>query len=309
MRLSNEGYKHIILINRDTNERVPLTSGTMVVTQIYHWDEVLHLIYFHATRVGSPGERHLYTVYDNMSGQPGLITCISCDVTNNHGGLCGFNDFNFSADKSFYIMSCKGPHVPEEYLYQTTPNKKIKTLVANDLLSAALAKKIRPNITNLDIKIAGGKYDAKVRLYLPPDFDEHKKYPLLVEVYAGPNYQQVNDMFRLDWESYLTTSESIIYALIDGRGSGFRGDDLLYEVYYNLGGPEVEDQLDVTRQLLERYSFLDASKVAIWGWSYGGLYITFIEHFMPSYVDKYHNIPTKDADIFAMGNCHKMATS
>ena len=81
----------------------------------------------------------------------------------------------------------------------------------------------------------------------------------------------VNDLFELDWGSYLTTSENIIYAVIDGRGSGFRGDDLLHELYYNLGGPEVQDQIDVTHQLLMTHSFLDASKVAIWGWSYGGL--------------------------------------
>lgn len=77
-------------------------------------------------------------------------------------------------------------------------------------------------------------------------------------------------MFKLDWGTYLTTSESVIYAVIDGRGSGFRGDDLLFELYYNVGGPEVEDQLDVTRQLLKRFAFIDRSRVAIWGWSYGG---------------------------------------
>ncbi len=77
-------------------------------------------------------------------------------------------------------------------------------------------------------------------------------------------------MFKLDWGTYLTTTENVIYAVIDGRGSGYRGDDLLHELYYNLGGPEVIDQIDVTRQLLKRYSFIDKTKVAIWGWSYGG---------------------------------------
>ena len=77
-------------------------------------------------------------------------------------------------------------------------------------------------------------------------------------------------MFKLDWGTYLTTTENVIYAVIDGRGSGYRGDELLHELYYNLGGPEVIDQIDVTRQLLKRYSFIDKTKVAIWGWSYGG---------------------------------------
>jgi dipeptidyl aminopeptidase/acylaminoacyl peptidase len=46
-------------------------------------------------------------------------------------------------------------------------------------------------ISNLDIKVDNGKYDAKVRLYLPHDFNERNKYPLLINVYAGPNSQQV----------------------------------------------------------------------------------------------------------------------
>ncbi len=93
---------------------------------------------------------------------------------------------------------------------------------------------------------------------------------MLVNVYAGPNSQQVNDRFKLDWGAYLTTSEQVIYAVIDGRGSGFQGDEMLMEIYKDLGGPEVQDQMDVTRRLIELYSFIDRDNVAIWGWSYGG---------------------------------------
>ena len=74
----------------------------------------------------------------------------------------------------------------------------------------------------------------------------------------------------MDWGTYLTTSESVIYAVIDGRGSGYRGNDLLHEIYYKLGQPEVQDQIDVTKRLVDQYAFIDASNVAIWGWSYGG---------------------------------------
>ena len=40
--------------------------------------------------------------------------------------------------------------------------------------------------------------------------------------------------FKLDWGTYLATSEDVIYAVIDGRGSGYRGDDLLFEIYYKV---------------------------------------------------------------------------
>ena len=170
-------------------------------------------------------------------------------------------------------MSCQGPHVPQDYLYRTSPNEKVGTLVTNEALSEELASKNLPKISNFDVDIDNGRFKAKVRLYLPHDFSENKKYPLLVNVYAGPNSQQVSDRFKLDWGTYLTTSEDIIYAVIDGRGSGFRGDDLLYEIHYKLGQPEVQDQLDVTKDLINRYNFIDKSNVAIWGWSYGGMYI------------------------------------
>lgn len=144
------------------------------------------------------------------------------------------------------------------------------TLVDNAKLSADLSSKSLPKVSNLNIPVDGGKYQAKVRLYLPPDFSENKKYPLVINVYGGPNSQQVNDRFKLDWGTYLTTTEGVIYGLIDGRGSGFKGDDMLHEIYYNIGQVEVQDQIDVTKQLVDLYPFIDKSKVAIWGWSYGG---------------------------------------
>ena len=54
----------------------------MVVTKLYHWDERAHVIYFRATRAGAPGERHLYTVKDFESGDPGAVQCLSCEVKN-----------------------------------------------------------------------------------------------------------------------------------------------------------------------------------------------------------------------------------
>ena len=76
----------------------------------------------------------------------------------------------------------------------------------------------------------------------------------------------------MDWGTYLTTSEDVIYGTIDGRGSGYRGDDLLFEIHYKLGKPEVADQIEVTKKLVGLYDFIDRKNVAIWGWSYGGGY-------------------------------------
>ena len=69
-----------------------------------------------------------------------------------------------------------------------------------------------PKVSNLDVSIDNGKYNAKVRLYLPHDSNENRKYPLLVNVYAGPNSQQVNDRCVLNniyYFSHLTKWQKI----------------------------------------------------------------------------------------------------
>jgi len=57
----------------------------------------------------------------------------------------------------------------------------------------------------------------------------------------------VSDRFTGDWGTYLTTNRSIIYAAIDGRGSGLKGNSLLFSGYRNLGSVEIEDQINVTK--------------------------------------------------------------
>ncbi len=97
-----------------------------------------------------------------------------------------------------------------------------------------------------------------------------KKYPLVVFTYAGPTYQLAKERYSLDFNTYLASSEQVICATIDGRGSGAQGDEMTMEVYKDLGGPETQDQIEVTRKIVEANPFIDTDKIAIWGWSYGG---------------------------------------
>lgn len=94
--------------------------------------------------------------------------------------------------------------------------------------------------------------DASVKLYLPPNLKEEEitKYPLFIQVYGGPGSQLVNERFGVNWGYYLSTRKNIIYGTIDGRGSGYKGDKILHELYYHLGTVEVDDQILVTRYAL-----------------------------------------------------------
>jgi dipeptidyl-peptidase-4 len=65
------------------------------------------------------------------------------------------------------------------------------------------------------------------------------------------------------------TSKKIIYAEIDGRGTGQKGVDMMFSVNNRLGTYEMEDQISVTKHLISTYKFIDPQRVSIWGWSYG----------------------------------------
>lgn len=65
--------------------------------------------------------------------------------------------------------------------------------------------------------------------------------------YGGPCSQSVRSVFTISWISYLASKEGIVIALVDGRGTAFQGDKILYAVYRKLGVYEVEDQITAVR--------------------------------------------------------------
>ena len=128
-----------------------------------------------------------------------------------------------------------------------------------------------PNIENTFISVgSSGQFSAPVKIMSPPHMEPGVKYPVIVYVYGGPGAQQVSDSWTVGWGEYLATSRNIVYILMDGRGTGYQSKEFLFSVYRNLGTVEMQDQIAVTRRLVEMYDYMDQDRVAIWGWSYGG---------------------------------------
>jgi len=108
-------------------------------------------------------------------------------------------------------------------------------------------------------------------LMRPPDFDAAKKYPVLIDVYGGPQIQSVRDEWQgVDflWDEMMAQKGYVVFAL-DNRGSYFRGHAFETPVYHQLGKIELEDQLAGVKYL-KSLPYVDASRIGIWGWSYGG---------------------------------------
>jgi dipeptidyl aminopeptidase len=92
---------------------------------------------------------------------------------------------------------------------------------------------------------------------------------VLFFLYGGPGSQTVDRKFTVDFQSYVASSLGYIVVTVDGRGTGFIGRDARCIVRGNLGHYEANDQIE-TAKIWANKPYVDESRMAVWGWSYGG---------------------------------------
>ncbi|KAM4602130.1 dipeptidyl peptidase 4-like [Polymixia lowei] len=254
----NSGYKHIHRVVQGVPRA--LTSGTWEVIAILKVTE--DSVYYSSNEDGDrPGGRNVYKLTPQGS------ECLTCKLRE---GSCQYNSAYFSHSASFYRMDCYGPGIPYYSLRDNNKQTEVKVLENNKVFDSLISEINMPTMRRDHIKIGGFK--LWYQMTLPPGFDESKKYPLLIDVYAGPCSQKADFMYRVGWSTYLASTENVIVASFDGRGSGFQGDKLMHAIYERLGTYEVEDQITAAKEFINM-GFIDKDRIAIWGWSYGG-YVT-----------------------------------
>lgn len=112
-----------------------------------------------------------------------------------------------------------------------------------------------------------------MQLLLPPSWREELRdaaFPVLVEVNGRPGSEAVTDRFKIDWGTYMSSHNDVVYVRLDVRGARGQGKR---DLFRRIGGVEVQDQLTVLKHLLKTLKYLDVTRVGVWGWGYGG-YVT-----------------------------------
>ena len=174
------------------------------------------------------------------------------------------------------ILSESGKYLIDIYSNIDTP-KKYQVLSASGTAGYTLFESTNPLADYKISKPETGTLNAEdgtllfYRMIKPTDFDETKKYPVLVYVYSGPNVQLVNNKWNAGaslWMYYMAEQGYIVFT-IDGRGSGNRGLEFEQKVFRQLGQLEMLDQLTGV-EFLKKQAWVDADRMAIHGWSYGG---------------------------------------
>lgn len=265
---SQDDYRHVKVLNLNTNALSARTSGKFVVTEILKYNKENDVIIYTANLPDDIKAQHVYAIKNQASATASCLTC------NLHQGYSYYNA-EPSESGSHLVIMANGPEIPRTDLYTIKVNGTTVTLSdhieieKNEALRKTLEGKKMPKkvyeVVSLDAET-----EAYVSMIQPPNFDESKKYPMLVDVYGGPDSSAVTSRFSIEWGTYLASSLGIIYAKIDGRGSGLRSDTHLHKLYKQLGTVEVDDQGRAVQELVKKHSYLDSSKVGIWGWSYGG---------------------------------------
>uniref|UniRef100_A0A4W5NSB7 Dipeptidyl peptidase like 10 n=1 Tax=Hucho hucho TaxID=62062 RepID=A0A4W5NSB7_9TELE len=234
------------------NEVRHLTSGNWEVTKILAYDESNDNIYFFSTE-GSPRRRQLFSVKT-----VGLFPrhCLTCELNKAH---CLFFNAEINPSDQHILLHCKGKLVAE--LNANTDNYYI--LENNSLLKAALKMK---RIQMTDFRT------IQMEHFGLPQALFHSVICLFKFSDGSPGGQAVSDRFILDWDSVLVSSDNIIVARLDGRGSGFLGQRVLHEVHQRLGTVEVQDQIAAVEYMLT-FPYIDRTRIGVFGRGYGA-YIT-----------------------------------
>ncbi len=254
-----DGYDHLYLYNTEGVQIKQVTKGKWVVKSIVGLDQNHKNVFITATK-DSPLETNLYKV--NI--KKGTITRLTPEkgthsITLNHNGTYFFDTYS----------NTETPSISGIY---DASSKQIKEVMKskNKLEGYAMGEmKIGT------IKAADNKTDLYYRLILPTGFDKSKKYPVIVYVYGGPHAQMTTDSWLGGaslWQQYMAQQGYIMFTL-DNRGSAFRGFEFESVIHRNCGQNEVADQMKGV-EFLKSLSYVDADKIGVHGWSYGGFMTT-----------------------------------
>ncbi len=249
-----DGYNHLYMYDLNKKTTQQITSGNYDVTRFIGYDPKTKTIHYQSTEEGSI-YRTIYSIDENGKKKTKRSTRL------------GTNDAYFSNGFDYYINYFSNSQTPTCISLHDSKNKLVRVLEDNAPLVAQLDKyNISPK-EFITIKTTEG-VELNAWIVKPVDFQESKKYPVMITQYSGPNSQQVTDRWRIDWEQVLA-AEGIITVCVDPRGTGGRGEEFRKMTYKELGKYETIDQIEAAKYLGTLH-YVDAQKIGIWGWSYGG---------------------------------------
>lgn len=256
-----DGNRHIYYYEKSGKLKNQVTKGDWELTDFYGFNPNDKTIYFQSNafdgkRVST--EKQVYKI-----GLDGKNLTALTDKK-------GTNSAEFSKSFEFFINSYSSIQQPTTYYLRSGNEKKeLAVLRENSRVANQLSADGAGTKELFTLKVNGT--DLNAWIIKPKDFDPKKKYPVLMYQYSGPGSQEVTNSWHdlNDQWYFMLAQKGYLVVCVDGRGTGGKGVAFKKQTYMDLGKMEVEDQIAAAR-LLATYEYVDASRIGIWGWSYGG---------------------------------------
>ena len=255
------GWKQLYKLDLMDNQITAITTGKYFVDEIELLDEDNQVIYFSAAGKDpneNPYHNYFYrTSFDGKDLRP---------LTNEKG----HHEISISPDKKYFVDNHSTSEMPTRITLRETEFGK-------DVLAISSA-----DITFLDslgwqspqafkVKAGDGVTDIYGVLYKPTDFDPEKSYPIIDATYTGPHTSRYPRSYYSTIRSNSPAIAELGFVLIrvDGRGSNRRSQEFRSYSYKNLGGG-LNDHVVAMKTLAKKYSWIDTTRVGIFGHSAGG---------------------------------------
>ncbi|ESU28280.1 Xaa-Pro dipeptidyl-peptidase precursor [Flavobacterium limnosediminis JC2902] len=267
------GFNQMYLYNTDGKLLKNLGYKDVVVKELLGFDAKNTKINYLGT-ANNGLDKQLYQV-DIKSGKTVQLTTAS-----------GMHMASVSSDGTMILDQYSNVTTPNEISVIDVKSKKATTLVKAD--NPFTGKVDMPKMELVTITSADGKTPLNGRIIYPANFDANKKYPVMLYVYGGSHAQLVNNrwMGGGGYFDYYMAQQGYVVFTLDSRGSDSRGKKFCDVTHRNLGVNEMADQMKGI-DFLKSKAFVDADKIGVFGWSFGGFMTT--------------SLMTSHSDVFKVG--------
>ncbi len=256
------GWNHLYLYDAKTGKvKSQITSGNWVVREVVKVDEKTNTIIFKASgRNADEDPYYIHYCKINFDGS-GLVDLTPEKME--HQAI-------FSADYAYFADTYSTVQTPPATVLRRTSDGKVIMELEKADISDVLAKDwIAPE--PFVAKARDGKTDIWGNIYRPTNFDPKKKYPIIEYIYAGPHSSFTQKNFRPCSYAWSGLAElGFIIVQMDGMGTSNRGKAFQDVCYKNLKDAGFPDRILWMKAAAEKYSYMDTTRVGLFGGSAGG---------------------------------------
>jgi dipeptidyl-peptidase 4 len=249
------GFRHLYLHRSDGSEIRQITNGRWDVRTLYGVDERAGLVYFDAG-----ARRHIDTDIYRVTLEGTALTRIS-KTDGTHRAI-------FNPPYTTYVGIRSDVATPPQVRLHQADGSELRVIDANPVRALTEYRLSVPEF--VEVKARDG-FVMDAMLVKPPDFEPTRRYPVYQVTYAGPGTASVRNRWGGSTNMFyqLLAQHGVVVWVLDNRSAGGKGVEPQWPIYGNLGELELRDLEDGIAWLKEQ-SYVDPSRIALYGWSYGG---------------------------------------